>query len=428
MAVNPHFAACPVCDAVGTPERPLLRCAGCLSECYCSPEHQREHWKAGHKKRCKEVKKSEEETAVRSSVSAGKHSNKARQEYNRAVSIMQGDPRHAAKAVPHLRAAADMGYVAAATNLAALLCSGAPGVPRDEREALRLFRVASDGGDTVAMYNLGMALLKPIGAKGAFSDGAVERNPIEGARLLRGAAEAGDEDACALLSRCYAHGDGVPRDPAEALKWRRKAERRGRDSDSVSDLSSEMQGWIGRMMEGSSEIDRAMKLVGEGKDGGGGEGGLPRGTRVPGGIKQAGADGRTVDGIICSGVVSGNRQVLRPVDSARSEDVVAVRIDALAEMCGLSVPAASVAPDTEPGERMVEFLARTLSAKILPVGTHVILEGLRAERLNGQTGVVVASPDGTASTGKDLATRQAVRLDSTNETVSVKPANLRRTH
>lgn len=413
MAVDPAFATCAVCDAPSSPERPLLRCSGCFATCYCSPEHQREHWKRGHNKRCKELCSAERTNLTKSLSSAGRHAPKAAAAFTMAMRIMEGElPGGPAAAVPHLRAAVDLGFAAAATNLAGLLCQGAPGVPADEREAVRLFRLAADAGDTIAMYNLGRYLVR--GAP------RTERNAVEGVRLLRGAAEAGDEDACLLLAQCYELGEGGPRDLAEADRWRRKAGRRGRPGDSAEDLLSGAVGFAQRAMADSKAVGVAMKLVERGKDGGGAEGGVPRGTVVRGCFK-----GGAADGVVASGVVAGLRQIVRAVGVGATE-VVAMTIDAIARDAGVPVPGGFAPPDTAPAEKAVEFLSAMLGAKIIPIGTRVTLEGLRTERLNGQAGVIVASPGGGATSGKDLTTRQAVRLDATGEVVSVKPTNLRR--
>jgi len=45
--------------------------------------------------------------------------------------------------------------------------------------------------------------------------------------LLRKAAEAGDGQAMSDLGRMYEYGVGIPQDPAEAVKWFRKAAEAG---------------------------------------------------------------------------------------------------------------------------------------------------------------------------------------------------------
>lgn len=46
-----HWGSCMVCQVSGTESRPLKRCSRCNAIYYCSPEHQRKHWKR-HKSLC----------------------------------------------------------------------------------------------------------------------------------------------------------------------------------------------------------------------------------------------------------------------------------------------------------------------------------------------------------------------------------------
>lgn len=43
---------CAYCSVAESDEVPLKQCTRCKHACYCSPEHQKEHWKAGHKQEC----------------------------------------------------------------------------------------------------------------------------------------------------------------------------------------------------------------------------------------------------------------------------------------------------------------------------------------------------------------------------------------
>ena len=54
-----------------------------------------------------------------------------------------------------------------------------------------------------------------------------ERDPAEGARLVRAAAEQGLAEAQLELASLYRHGVGVAADPAEAAKWLRQAAEQG---------------------------------------------------------------------------------------------------------------------------------------------------------------------------------------------------------
>jgi uncharacterized protein len=55
----------------------------------------------------------------------------------------------------------------------------------------------------------------------------VERDPAQAADWFRKGAEAGDGGAMAGLGFCYAQGQGVERDPAQAVDWFRKGAEAG---------------------------------------------------------------------------------------------------------------------------------------------------------------------------------------------------------
>ena len=62
IEVVPHFywSHCLVCHKEQTPSAPLLRCSRCHTAPYCSPTHQRSHWKE-HKQLCSYMSESAEE-------------------------------------------------------------------------------------------------------------------------------------------------------------------------------------------------------------------------------------------------------------------------------------------------------------------------------------------------------------------------------
>ena len=72
-----------------------------------------------------------------------------------------------------VRQAAEQGYAYAQNNLGVMYANGR-GVPKDDAEAVRWFRLAAEQGDAAAQYNLGLM---------------------------------------------YANGEGVPKDDAEAVRW-----------------------------------------------------------------------------------------------------------------------------------------------------------------------------------------------------------------
>ena len=76
------------------------------------------------------------------------------------------------------------------------------------------YRKAADLGDALGMYNLGVCYEH---GNGVPKDGA------EAAKWYRKAADLGDATAMRALGVCYYNGTGVPKDEAEAVKWCRKA-------------------------------------------------------------------------------------------------------------------------------------------------------------------------------------------------------------
>lgn len=92
------------------------------------------------------------------------------------------------------------------------------GVPKDEKEAARWFRLAADSGHAEAQRNLAFAHLHGRG---------IPKNEVEGIRRLRIAAEWGDTPARRQLGYHYATGSGVPKDEQEAVHWFRLAADQG---------------------------------------------------------------------------------------------------------------------------------------------------------------------------------------------------------
>ena len=77
---------------------------------------------------------------------------------------------------------------------------------------------AAEQGYAQAQYNLGVCY--------ANGDG-VEKNPTEAVKWYRKAAEQGDALAQCNLGVCYANGNGVEKNLNEAVKWHRKAAEQG---------------------------------------------------------------------------------------------------------------------------------------------------------------------------------------------------------
>ena len=77
---------------------------------------------------------------------------------------------------------------------------------------------AAEQGDADAQCNLGLCYAKGDG---------VERNPTEAIKWWRKAAEQKNVKSQCNLGLCYLHGDGIERNPTEAIKWFRKAAEQG---------------------------------------------------------------------------------------------------------------------------------------------------------------------------------------------------------
>ena len=73
-------------------------------------------------------------------------------------------------------------------------------------------------GDAAAQNNLGLCYAEGEG---------VTKDYAEAVRWWRKAAEQGDADAQYNLGWCYANGEGVTKDVAEAVRWYRKAAEQG---------------------------------------------------------------------------------------------------------------------------------------------------------------------------------------------------------
>ena len=105
--------------------------------------------------------------------------------------------------------AAEQGEPEAMMSLGWLYSKG-QGVPKDQLEAVKLWRQAADRGHTIAMLSLGAAY--------ANGDGVVQDYPQAFTWYKKGA-EAGDATCMFSLGLMYIAGRGVASDPNEAVKW-----------------------------------------------------------------------------------------------------------------------------------------------------------------------------------------------------------------
>ena len=82
------------------------------------------------------------------------------------------------------------------------------------------FRKAADQNFPTAQVGLGSCLA---------SGNGVPKDPAEAMKLFRAAAERGDADGQFALSLMYEKGEGADKQPVEALKWCRLASQQGHD-------------------------------------------------------------------------------------------------------------------------------------------------------------------------------------------------------
>ncbi|HEY8574431.1 peptidoglycan-binding protein [Phenylobacterium sp.] len=113
-------------------------------------------------------------------------------------------------ALAKLKTIADGGYTPAQFYLATLYENGQAGVSKNPAEARKWTIRAAEGGERMAMYNLGLDYF--------YGQGGPQDLPAA-AKWFRKAAERGLTDAQYNLGMLYQAGSGVERDLAEAYKW-----------------------------------------------------------------------------------------------------------------------------------------------------------------------------------------------------------------
>jgi TPR repeat protein/SpoVK/Ycf46/Vps4 family AAA+-type ATPase len=122
------------------------------------------------------------------------------------------------EALRWFRLAADQGHALAQCRLALAYANGLGDVPKDEREAVRWFRLAADQGLAEAQFALGGMYVSGLG---------VPRDAPAAVRWARLAADQGHALAQFALGMMYEEGRGVPKDEQEAARWYRLAADRG---------------------------------------------------------------------------------------------------------------------------------------------------------------------------------------------------------
>jgi TPR repeat protein len=104
---------------------------------------------------------------------------------------------------------ADQGNVIAQYNLGNMYSDG-QGVPKDDAEAVRWYRLAADQGYANAQYNLGVMYVNGTG---------LLKDDTEAVRWYRLAADQGNANAQYNLGVMHANGRGVPKDLTTAHMW-----------------------------------------------------------------------------------------------------------------------------------------------------------------------------------------------------------------
>mgnify|MGYP006175848525 FL=1 len=123
--------------------------------------------------------------------------------------IGAGVPEDNVEAVKWYRLAAGQGHAAAQLNFG-LMYSNGEGLPQDNEEATRWFRLAADQGDALAQFNLGLHYMSGEG---------VSQDDAEALRWFRLAADQGHANAQSAIGSIYAFGSGVPIDYVTAYAW-----------------------------------------------------------------------------------------------------------------------------------------------------------------------------------------------------------------
>ena len=123
---------------------------------------------------------------------------------------------------------ATRGNAQAQCNLGFMYGNG-QGVPRDDKKAMKWYRLAADQGDALAQNNLGVIYFKGQG---------VPQDYKEAAKWYRLAAEQGNAMAQGNLGLMYVMGQGLPEDLIEAYAWFAVAARNGNENarDNVDQL------------------------------------------------------------------------------------------------------------------------------------------------------------------------------------------------
>ena len=150
------------------------------------------------------------------------------------------------KSISCYRKSMEAGYPDSMNRLAYFYYLG-DGVPKDEKEGIRLFKKAFSKGHLKAGTALGMLYL--FDEKGG--------SKKEGFRYTKKAAEGGEPTAMGNLANCYYYGNGTKKDRRLAKEWYGRASEAGMDSSTTQ---------LGVMYHEDGNDDKAFALFKEAAD------------------------------------------------------------------------------------------------------------------------------------------------------------------
>lgn len=150
------------------------------------------------------------------------------------------------KSISCYRKSMEAGYPDSMNRLAYFYYLG-DGVPKDEKEGIRLFKKAFSKGHLKAGTALGMLYL--FDEKGG--------SKKEGFRYTKKAAEGGEPTAMGNLANCYYYGNGTKKDRRLAKEWYGRASDAGMDSSTTQ---------LGVMYHEDGHDDKAFALFKEAAD------------------------------------------------------------------------------------------------------------------------------------------------------------------
>jgi TPR repeat protein len=142
---------------------------------------------------------------------------KAQVQLGLACATGDGVPKNEGESLKWFRMAADQGDASGEYYLSEMYFTGR-GVPMDFAEALKWLRKAAEQGDAHAQYNLAAMYAQGSG---------VNKDDMEAAKWMRKSADQGLAAGEFGLASMYAHGRGVPQSAPEAVNWYRKAVEQG---------------------------------------------------------------------------------------------------------------------------------------------------------------------------------------------------------